>query len=246
MQRGFSLVFVLIGLTIFTGLIFGGYSYFQQQKIKAINSYEDCAKAYPVLESYPGQCNAPDGRHFVQSLSEEEKKKLVPPQESSPSANLDKKNNKSELVTIYESTSPDKRTKIAIKTNYKDADQNERRIVLSNVDNSSDLDLLTKKGFDVDSWLEIKSSNWSSDSRYVFMQVTIPDGFDIYVFKSNGENFSSGRRYLQASTLKPNLFGVITSIKWISNSQIEVQINAGIVNKTFAPLILDVIRETLK
>ena len=32
-----------------------------------INSFDDCAKAgYPILESYPRQCRAPDGRVFVE------------------------------------------------------------------------------------------------------------------------------------------------------------------------------------
>lgn len=79
MQKGFSALIVLIGLIILAGLAYGGYSYFQQQKIKNINSFEGCAKLYPVMESYPAQCNTPDGRHFVQELTDEEKKKLVPP-----------------------------------------------------------------------------------------------------------------------------------------------------------------------
>lgn len=83
MQRGFSLIIVLIGLVVLTGLIYGGYAYFQQQKIKQIDSFEECAKEYPVMESYPAQCNTPDGRHFVQELSDEEKQKLVPPIDTS-------------------------------------------------------------------------------------------------------------------------------------------------------------------
>ena len=35
------------------------------------------------MESYPEQCNTPDGRHFVRELSEEEKDKLKPPAEVS-------------------------------------------------------------------------------------------------------------------------------------------------------------------
>lgn len=34
-----------------------------------INSFEDCVTAgYPVAESYPRQCNSPDGRHFVEDI----------------------------------------------------------------------------------------------------------------------------------------------------------------------------------
>lgn len=78
MQKGFAQVFILIGLIV--TLLIGGAGYFiyqnNFQNIRNINSFEDCAKYYPVMESYPAQCNTPDGRHFVQELSEEEKKKL--------------------------------------------------------------------------------------------------------------------------------------------------------------------------
>ncbi|MFH0929184.1 MAG: hypothetical protein V1818_02380 [Candidatus Aenigmatarchaeota archaeon] len=36
-----------------------------------INSFEDCINAgYPALESYPRQCNTPDGKHFVEEIEE--------------------------------------------------------------------------------------------------------------------------------------------------------------------------------
>lgn len=36
-----------------------------------INSFEDCATAgYPIMESYPRQCRTPDGRSFVETVSE--------------------------------------------------------------------------------------------------------------------------------------------------------------------------------
>ena len=62
-------------------LIFGAFYFFEKQKVSSINSFEECSKLFPVMESYPEQCNTPDGRHFVQELSEEEKEKLVPPEE---------------------------------------------------------------------------------------------------------------------------------------------------------------------
>lgn len=37
-------------------------------KIKNMSSFEDCAAFYPVMESYPRQCNTPDGRHFVEKV----------------------------------------------------------------------------------------------------------------------------------------------------------------------------------
>jgi eight-cysteine-cluster-containing protein len=52
------------------------------QKLAAIDSFEDCAAAgYPIMESYPEQCATPDGRVFVRQLSEEEKDNLLPPGE---------------------------------------------------------------------------------------------------------------------------------------------------------------------
>lgn len=44
-----------------------------------INSFDDCAKYYPVMESYPEQCRTPDGRHFVRPLTDEEKEKTKSP-----------------------------------------------------------------------------------------------------------------------------------------------------------------------
>ena len=35
-----------------------------------IDSFEECAARYPVLESYPRQCNTPDGRHFVEEIDQ--------------------------------------------------------------------------------------------------------------------------------------------------------------------------------
>ncbi len=33
-----------------------------------ITSFEECAQHYPVMESYPEQCNTPDGKHFVRNV----------------------------------------------------------------------------------------------------------------------------------------------------------------------------------
>lgn len=83
MQKGFTPVFILIA-AIVLALGAGGLYFFQkQQAIKKINSFEECAKHYPVTMSYPGQCHTPDGRTFIQPLSDEEKKKLIPPSDGS-------------------------------------------------------------------------------------------------------------------------------------------------------------------
>jgi hypothetical protein len=76
MQKGFALIYILVGLIIISLLAGGGYYFYQQQKIKSINSFEECAKHYPVMESYPEQCVTPGGKHFTRELSGEEKKKL--------------------------------------------------------------------------------------------------------------------------------------------------------------------------
>lgn len=84
-QRGIATtVILLFFLLAAVAIASGAFIFFQkQQQLKSINSFEDCAKYYPVMESYPAQCNTPDGRHFVQELSEEEKEKLKPPAEAS-------------------------------------------------------------------------------------------------------------------------------------------------------------------
>ena len=77
-QRGITTTFVII--IILASVVAVTIAYFnlyltQNKKLSAINSFEDCAKHYPVMESYPEQCTTPDGRHFIKKLSEEENKK---------------------------------------------------------------------------------------------------------------------------------------------------------------------------
>ena len=82
MQRGFSTLVIILSLVLLGGLIGGAFylgkiNYSSQS---VVNNFEDCTKAgYPVMESYPAQCRTPDGKVFIQQLSEEEKSKLVPP-----------------------------------------------------------------------------------------------------------------------------------------------------------------------
>ena len=64
-----------------------GYLYFQNRELKSSAprsttlTWEECLKLPKAIiqESYPGVCRLPDGRSAVQPLSEEEKKKLQPP-----------------------------------------------------------------------------------------------------------------------------------------------------------------------
>lgn len=79
MQRGFSIMMLVFLVAILAIVGAGSFYLFNQQQLAAINSFNDCAKKYPVMESYPAQCNTPDGRHFVQELSDEERQKLVLP-----------------------------------------------------------------------------------------------------------------------------------------------------------------------
>lgn len=90
-QRGIAttvilIIFLLSGIAIASAY----FVFFQKQQKAAVNSFEDCAQYYPVLESYPEQCNTPEGRHFVKELSEEQKKKLEPLQETPMIPKIDK------------------------------------------------------------------------------------------------------------------------------------------------------------
>ncbi len=51
-----------------------------KKNLEKITDFESCAKAgNPVQESYPSICRTSDGKTFTQVLTEEEKKKLLPP-----------------------------------------------------------------------------------------------------------------------------------------------------------------------
>lgn len=63
------IIFTIIAIVI----VGAGYFAFKNQQSKrelaAISNFEECAAAgYPVMESYPGQCNTPDGRHFTENI----------------------------------------------------------------------------------------------------------------------------------------------------------------------------------
>lgn len=63
-------------LVIFILAVAGGGLYIYVKKAgtaKEIKDFEDCAQAgYPVLESYPQQCEAPDGRIFIEIVTTEQ------------------------------------------------------------------------------------------------------------------------------------------------------------------------------
>lgn len=71
---------VILSIFVITGVIVGLLLWNNAQRIAAISNFEECAAAgYPILDSYPARCMTPDKRSFTQELSEEEKKKLIPP-----------------------------------------------------------------------------------------------------------------------------------------------------------------------
>lgn len=83
MQRGFSVIMIIFLVAILSIVGAGSFFLFNKQQLAAINSFDDCAKKYPVMESYPEQCNTPDGKHFVQGpmyrhydISTEEKSRI--------------------------------------------------------------------------------------------------------------------------------------------------------------------------
>lgn len=76
MQKGFAPIAIVLLIAVVTLVGGGVFAYNQNfQNIRQINSFEECAKHYPVMTSYPAQCNTPDGQHFTQKLSSEEQKK---------------------------------------------------------------------------------------------------------------------------------------------------------------------------
>lgn len=69
---GGIIIVILIGILIFAES--------PKKKLSQIFDFVSCAKAgYPVMQTYPQICKTPDGRTFTQVLTEEEKKKLIPP-----------------------------------------------------------------------------------------------------------------------------------------------------------------------
>jgi hypothetical protein len=80
-QRGISALFLVVTvLVIATAVTISYFTFYldaKKTKQASVTSFEDCAKLYPVIESYPEQCNTPDGKHFTRQLSEEEKQRTV-------------------------------------------------------------------------------------------------------------------------------------------------------------------------
>jgi len=88
-QRGISALFLVVAVLAIAIASAAGYFIFSQnlkEKAASINSFEECARLYPVMESYPEQCNTPDGKHFIKEYSSGSNAPSI----SSPSIKLDK------------------------------------------------------------------------------------------------------------------------------------------------------------
>lgn len=61
---------ILVGVVgVVAGYWLGyGHGFNKAADLAEINSFEECAARYPVMESYPRQCLTPDGRHFVEDV----------------------------------------------------------------------------------------------------------------------------------------------------------------------------------
>ncbi len=67
------MLFALLGIAIPIWLIIsiaGLMLIIDINREKIINSFDDCAKYYPVMESYPARCKTPSGKFFTQKLPE--------------------------------------------------------------------------------------------------------------------------------------------------------------------------------
>src|SRR3989344_8495557 len=60
---------IVIGGLLALIVLGGGYLYYSFGSKAEISSFEECAAKYPVMESYPRQCNTPEGKHFVEDVT---------------------------------------------------------------------------------------------------------------------------------------------------------------------------------
>lgn len=65
-NKNYFMIFLLIGLILIVSVLYYAWQNFGVKT--EITSFEECAEAgYPVMESYPRQCNA-DGMNFVEDI----------------------------------------------------------------------------------------------------------------------------------------------------------------------------------
>lgn len=69
-QRGLTTTFIFI-IILFAAvtITIAYFTYANKQNSPEINTFEACAAHYPVMESYPEQCQTPDGKHFTRILA---------------------------------------------------------------------------------------------------------------------------------------------------------------------------------
>ncbi len=68
-----NIVLGLGAVVVLTLLVGASFLYKKPAKVVTaeINSFEECAKVYPVMESYPPQCATVDGKSFTQDIGNE-------------------------------------------------------------------------------------------------------------------------------------------------------------------------------
>jgi hypothetical protein len=70
-QKNKIIALIVLVFIIVIGGIVGWYT-INNRKEMTINSYDECAAAgYPILESYPEQCTAPNGKTYTRIPSQE-------------------------------------------------------------------------------------------------------------------------------------------------------------------------------
>jgi hypothetical protein len=74
-EKNKTTLWIIVGLVVLALL---GYWVYQTQKAPKeaslfITNFEECAQAgYPIMESYPRQCRTPEGKVYVEEVSDDE------------------------------------------------------------------------------------------------------------------------------------------------------------------------------
>lgn len=67
-----KIIFPTVLIIIMLGVGFLTWKYLNQKSTTNIDSFEECVtKGYPILESYPRQCQVPDGKTFAEYIGNE-------------------------------------------------------------------------------------------------------------------------------------------------------------------------------
>jgi len=64
---------IVLGILALIGIIAAVYAYTKDDPESITTeptTFEECAAVYPVMESFPRQCNTPSGQHFVEDVPE--------------------------------------------------------------------------------------------------------------------------------------------------------------------------------